>query len=49
MREIDKNKMRRAIEIAAQSREHGNHPFGALLADEEGYILLEAENTVLSS
>jgi len=36
----------RAIALAASAREHGNHPFGALLADENGQILLEAENTV---
>ena len=29
-------------------RAHGNHPFGALLADASGQILLEAENTVLT-
>lgn len=38
--------LRRAIEIAANARAHGNHPFGALLADAKGNILLEAENTV---
>jgi len=38
--------LRRAIEIAASARAHGNHPFGALLADAQGNILLEAENTV---
>jgi tRNA(Arg) A34 adenosine deaminase TadA len=38
--------LRRAIEIAANARAHGNHPFGALLADADGQILLEAENTV---
>jgi tRNA(Arg) A34 adenosine deaminase TadA len=37
----------RAIALAASARGHGNHPFGALLADENGQILLEAENTVL--
>jgi tRNA(Arg) A34 adenosine deaminase TadA len=35
-----------AISLAASAREHGNHPFGALLADETGNILLTAENTV---
>jgi tRNA(Arg) A34 adenosine deaminase TadA len=35
-----------AIELARRAREHGNHPFGALLADEEGNVVLEAENTV---
>lgn len=43
---IEERLLRRAIEIAASAREHGNHPFGALLADAQGNILLEAENTV---
>jgi tRNA(Arg) A34 adenosine deaminase TadA len=34
--------------VAWQSREHGNHPFGALLVDENNYILLQEENTVLT-
>ncbi len=40
--------LRRAIALAASARQHGNHPFGALLADENGQILLEAENTVVT-
>jgi tRNA(Arg) A34 adenosine deaminase TadA len=35
-----------AIGLARRARENGNHPFGALLADEEGNVVLEAENTV---
>ncbi len=42
----NENLLRRAIEIAANARAHGNHPFGALLTDAQGNILLEAENTV---
>ncbi len=42
----DEQLTRRAIEIARQARAHGNHPFGSLLADAQGNILLEAENTV---
>jgi tRNA(Arg) A34 adenosine deaminase TadA len=38
--------LRTAISLAASAREHGNQPFGALLADENGQILLEAENTI---
>ena len=38
----------RAIELGKMAREHGNHPFGALLADLDGNILLEAENTAFS-
>ena len=40
--------MRAAIAVAARSREKGNMPFGAVLADETGSVVLEAENTVLS-
>ena len=38
--------LRRAIEVARQAREHGNHPFGALLVEHRGNVVLEAENTV---
>lgn len=38
--------MVRALAVARQARDHGNHPFGALLADSDGVILFEAENTV---
>ncbi|MDF3299284.1 nucleoside deaminase [Streptomyces tropicalis] len=37
-----------AIELAARGRQHGNHPFGALLTDAQGNVLLTAENTVLT-
>jgi tRNA(Arg) A34 adenosine deaminase TadA len=37
-----------AIAIASNSRAHGNHPFGALLADRRGRVLLTAENTVVT-
>lgn len=40
--------IRRSIEIAQQARENGNHPFGALLVNEQGRILLEAENSVIT-
>jgi tRNA(Arg) A34 adenosine deaminase TadA len=40
--------MRAAIAVARRARENGNHPFGALLVDGEGNILLEAENTVVT-
>ena len=44
----DHKLLRRAIDLARQARAHGNHPFGALLADAHGQVLLEAENTVLT-
>ena len=44
----DERHLTRAIELARCAREHGNHPFGSLLADPEGAVVLEAENTVLT-
>ncbi|OIQ70003.1 guanine deaminase [mine drainage metagenome] len=38
--------MRRAFSLAVSARTKGNHPFGALLCDLAGTIVLEAENTV---
>ena len=40
--------MRRALDLARRARAHGNHPFGALLADPSGKVRLEAENTVVT-
>ena len=37
--------LRAAIAISERSVANGNMPFGALLADSEGNVLLEAENT----
>jgi tRNA(Arg) A34 adenosine deaminase TadA len=37
-----------AIEIAQRARDHGNHPFGALLVDADGNVVVEAENTVVT-
>jgi tRNA(Arg) A34 adenosine deaminase TadA len=34
--------------LARAARDHGNHPFGSLLADAAGTVLLEAENTVVT-
>ncbi len=43
----DAGYVRRAIQLARQARERGDHPFGALLVA-DGKIVLEAENTVVS-
>ena len=40
--------LRAAIAVARRAREHGNHPFGAILTDAQGNILLEAENSVVT-
>jgi tRNA(Arg) A34 adenosine deaminase TadA len=39
--------LRRAIELSQLARDHGNHPFGALLVTGDGRVI-EAENTVLT-
>lgn len=49
LNEQDERLLRRAIEVSRRSRENGNHPFGALLADEVGEVLLEAENSVVKT
>ncbi|MCK6626758.1 MAG: nucleoside deaminase [Anaerolineae bacterium] len=46
MDELHLHHLRRAIEVARRAREKGNHPFGAILVDENNVVLLEAENTV---
>ncbi len=38
-----------AVAVARAAREHGNHPFGALLSDRAGRVLLTAENTVVTA
>ncbi len=42
----DKRFIRRAFEIATEARIKGNEPFGALLVDGDGSILLESENNI---
>ena len=48
MNNTDLQLLRAAIAVARRAREHGNHPFGALLVGRDGQVLLEAENTVLT-
>lgn len=40
--------LRRAIAVSVRARANGNHPFGAILVDADGAVLLEAENRVVS-
>jgi tRNA(Arg) A34 adenosine deaminase TadA len=44
--ETDIRLLRAAIEVAKRSVANGNQPFGSLLADADGKVLLEGENTV---
>jgi tRNA(Arg) A34 adenosine deaminase TadA len=46
--ETDLMYLRDAFALAWQARRNGNHPFGAVLVDEQGQVLLRAENTVLT-
>jgi len=46
MRSYDLDYLRKAILVAASAREHGNHPFGAVLVDAQGQLIMEAENSV---
>jgi tRNA(Arg) A34 adenosine deaminase TadA len=36
--------LRRSFEVARRAVTHGNHPFGAILVDQDGNVLIEAEN-----
>jgi tRNA(Arg) A34 adenosine deaminase TadA len=49
MRDYDLDYLQLAIATAAKAREHGNHPFGAVLVDGAGRLVLEAENTVMTA
>ena len=48
MKSIDLEHLRTAIKVAQNARDHGNHPFGAILVDENNQVLLEAENSVVT-
>jgi tRNA(Arg) A34 adenosine deaminase TadA len=40
----DETGLRLAFAVAAKARTKGNHPFGCVLVDRDGAVLLEAEN-----
>ena len=46
MNNADIDHLRSAIRVAWLARDHGNHPFGAVLVDENEQFILQAENTV---
>ena len=39
--------LRRSFDVARRARAHGNHPFGAILVNPAGKVLLETENGFL--
>jgi len=40
----DETGLRLAFAVAAEAKDHGNHPFGCVLVGPQGEVLLEAEN-----
>lgn len=48
MNETDLQHLHMAIKVAGHARKHGNHPFGAILVDENNKVLLQAENSVVT-
>jgi tRNA(Arg) A34 adenosine deaminase TadA len=48
MNQADMQHLLTAINVAQAAREHGNHPFGAILVDENNQVVLSAENTVVA-
>ena len=42
--DFDEHFLRRSFDVARRSLTHGNHPFGAILVDQNSNVLLEAEN-----
>ncbi len=49
MNEQDERLLRQAIAVSRRSRENGNHPFGGLIASPEGEVLVEGENSVVTT
>ena len=47
--ELDEHFLRRSFEVARRALAHGNHPFGAILVDRDGNVLIEAENGYMPS
>ena len=42
--ELDEYFLRRTFDVARRALAHGNHPFGAVLVDQNRTVLIEAEN-----
>lgn len=49
MERRDRELLLKSIAIASMAREAGNHPFGAVLADDGGQVILKAGNTVVTA
>src|SRR5712664_2696461 len=42
--ELDGHFLRRSFDVASRALANGNHPFGAILVDQNGRVLIETEN-----
>lgn len=49
LKEHEVDLLKRVIEICAEAKARGDHPFGCLLADDEGNILMEQGNEDVTS
>jgi tRNA(Arg) A34 adenosine deaminase TadA len=47
--QLDAQFLRRSFEVARRSLAHGNHPFAAILVDEQQQVLIEVENGYMPS
>jgi len=47
--ELDETFLRRSFAVARRAATHGNHPFGAILVDENRNVLIETENGYMPS
>lgn len=47
--EMDLKFLKKAIDVSVSARKHGNPPFGALIVDGEGNLLMENECTNMTS
>lgn len=47
--ERDAHFLRRSFDVGRRALTHGNHPFGAILVDDKGTVLIEAENGFMPS
>jgi tRNA(Arg) A34 adenosine deaminase TadA len=43
----DETYLRRAFDVAKRAHANGNHPFGAILVDDKGSVLIESENAFM--
>jgi tRNA(Arg) A34 adenosine deaminase TadA len=48
LNDLEIEHLKTSISVAWQARKNGNHPFGAVLVDDQNRVILQAENTVVT-